>query len=301
MNSAKLSGPTQEIIKREQICQWVQQLGDPATRGNALIELNKRREVIPDLGMILWHSFGTVAALIQEIVNVFPNFNPLTLTMQQSHRLCNVLYLLKSVASHPETKTMFAQAQIPIFIHPFLKLYRGRTFENIRIASLRVLEALVKNDSEEATRYFLSTDAILHVLDIMEKDSRPGKTIALSILQSITSNEDGLMRLCETFERFSRVTTALGNVVRELAKDATRWADESKHVGVLLNHVVQCYLRLSQNGRAREALRRAVPLHLKDGTFSQFINEDLSTKSALTQLLNNLGLCPFVFEIQSID
>lgn len=37
----------------------------------------------------------------------------------------------------------------------------------------------------------------------------------------------------------------------------------------LLKHVVRCYLRLSDNSRAREALRQCLPEPLRDNTFQQ--------------------------------
>lgn len=65
---------------------------------------SKKREVVPDLAPMLWHSFGTIAALLQEIINVYPTINPATLTAHQSNRVCNALALLQCVASHQETR-----------------------------------------------------------------------------------------------------------------------------------------------------------------------------------------------------
>ena len=42
---------------------------------------SKKREVVPDLAPMLWHSFGTVAALLQEIINIYPAINPPHLTV----------------------------------------------------------------------------------------------------------------------------------------------------------------------------------------------------------------------------
>lgn len=47
---------------------------------------SKKREVVPDLAPMLWHSFGTTAALLQEIINIYPAINPATLTAYQSNR-----------------------------------------------------------------------------------------------------------------------------------------------------------------------------------------------------------------------
>jgi hypothetical protein len=74
-------------------------------RENALLELSKKREIFPDLAPVLWHSFGTIAALIQEILSIYPMLSPPTLTPHASNRVCNALALLQCVASHPETKS----------------------------------------------------------------------------------------------------------------------------------------------------------------------------------------------------
>ena len=77
-----------------------------------------------DLAPMLWHSFGTMAALLQvstsnkyflwshkyfytlsqEIINIYPAINPPVLTAHQSNRVCNALALLQCVASHPDTR-----------------------------------------------------------------------------------------------------------------------------------------------------------------------------------------------------
>ena len=56
----------------------------------------------------------------------------------------------------------------------------------------------------------------------------------------------------------------------------------------LLKHVIRCYLRLSDNNRAREALRHCLPDELKNGTFSVCLTDDQSTKNWLQQLLTCL-------------
>lgn len=39
---------------------WVMDLLDPSRREAALMELSKKREQVPDLALIIWHSFGTL-------------------------------------------------------------------------------------------------------------------------------------------------------------------------------------------------------------------------------------------------
>jgi hypothetical protein len=49
----------QEVINF--ITNQINQLSNPETRENALLELSKKRESVPDLAVHLWHSFGTIA------------------------------------------------------------------------------------------------------------------------------------------------------------------------------------------------------------------------------------------------
>lgn len=74
-----------------------------------MMELSKKREVYPDLAPVLWHSVGTMAALLQEIIAIYPMLTPPTLTAQASNRVCNALALLQCVASHTETRGLFLQ------------------------------------------------------------------------------------------------------------------------------------------------------------------------------------------------
>ena len=43
---------------------------------------SKKREYVSDLAPMLWHSFGTIAALLQEIVSIYPAINPPNLTVR---------------------------------------------------------------------------------------------------------------------------------------------------------------------------------------------------------------------------
>lgn len=56
-------------MDREKIYQWINELSSPETRENALLELSKKRESVTDLAPMLWHSCGTIAALLQVPVN----------------------------------------------------------------------------------------------------------------------------------------------------------------------------------------------------------------------------------------
>ena len=86
---------------------YVADLLNESTREAALLELSKKREQVPELALILWHSFGVMTSLTQEIISVYTLLNPSQLTAAASNRVCNALALLQCVASHNETRTLF--------------------------------------------------------------------------------------------------------------------------------------------------------------------------------------------------
>ena len=117
-------------------------------------------------------------------------------------RVCNALALLQCVASHPETRTAFLSAHIPLFLYPFLHTTsKTRPFEYLRLTSLGVIGkffafnffivalvfvkksvagALVKTDEQDVITFLLTTEIIPLCLRIMESGSELSKTVSIS-------------------------------------------------------------------------------------------------------------------------
>ncbi|KAL9100944.1 MAG: hypothetical protein Q9163_003743 [Psora crenata] len=283
MDHAASLGSTEGNFMEEnrRVLGWVAELLNGNLRETALMELSKKREQVPELALIIWHSFGVLTSLLQEIISVYPLLNPSQLTAAASNRVCNALALLQCVASHNETRGLFLNAHIPLFLYPFLNTTsKSRPFEYLRLTSLGVIGALVKNDSTEVINFLLTTEIIPLCLRIMETGSELSKTVAIFIVQKILLDDTGLGYICHTYERFYAVGTVLSNMVTQLVEQQTVR---------LLKHVVRCFLRLSDNARAREALRQCLPEPLRDATFSSVLRDDAATKRCLAQLLINLS------------
>jgi CCR4-NOT transcription complex subunit 9 len=126
-------------------------------------------------------------------------------------------------------------AHIPLFLYPFLNTTsKSRPFEYLRLTSLGVIGALVKNDSSEVINFLLTTEIIPLCLRIMETGSELSKTVAIFIVQKILLDDIGLAYICQTYERFYAVGTVLSNMVNQLVEQQTVR---------LLKHVVRCFLR----------------------------------------------------------
>ena len=59
MTNTKVSDEEKELIIK-----YIDELKYNDKRDNALVELSKRREHFPELAPYIWHSIGTIAALL---------------------------------------------------------------------------------------------------------------------------------------------------------------------------------------------------------------------------------------------
>ncbi|XP_055807586.1 uncharacterized protein LOC129876237 [Solanum dulcamara] len=280
-SSSGAGEPANKDSKMQSAEQLVLDLIYPDLRENALLELSKKRELFPYLGPLLWNSFGTIAALLQEIVSIYPFLSLPDLTRAQSNKVCNALVLLQCVASHPDTRMLLLDAKIPLYLFPFLKTTSKSTpFEYLRLTSLGVFGALVKVDDTEVVSSVISTEIIPECLRTMEIGSELSKTVATFILQKILLDDVGLNYICNSAERFFEVAQFLGNMVIALAEQPS---------SRLLKLIIRCYLRLSDNQRACDVLRSYLPNMLKDTTFSSYFLEDPMMRRWLQQLLHNIS------------
>ncbi|PHT69584.1 Cell differentiation protein RCD1 -like protein [Capsicum annuum] len=260
--------------------QLVLDLRYPVRRERALLELSKKRELFHDLAPLLCNSFGTSTVFLQEIISIYPFLSPPNLTPAQSNRVCNVLALLQCVASHPDTRMSLLNASIPSYLYAFLvTTSKSRPFEYLRLASLGVIGALVKAGDTEVIRALLSPEIIPSCLRSMDIGCELSKTVATFILQKILLDDAGLDYICTRAVKFFDVAQALGNMVGELVE---------QHSSRLMKYIIRCYLRLSDNPRACDALGSCLPDMLRDTTFSSCLREDPVTRMWLQELLQKV-------------
>ena len=255
----------------KQIIKWVDQIKDESTREKALEELSHKRESLSDLALYIWYSTGTVATLLQEIINTYQLLAPPKLTIAKSNKACSVLALFQCVAAHPETRHPFLQAQIPIFLYPFLNtLNKSKPYEYIRLTALGVIGALVKVDNPEVITYLLNTEIIPLCLRIMERGSELSKTVACFIVQRILLDDSGLKYICEKQERLSAINTVLGFMIKN--KPSSR----------LVKHIIRSYYRLAENPEGKNLLKNNLPPEMKEMDFINSLDE--SSKKWLLNL-----------------
>lgn len=170
---------------------------------------------------------------------------------------------------------------MPLYLYPFLNtVSRQRPFEYLRLTSLGVIGALVKVDDPEIVNFLLQTEIIPLCLRIMETGTELSRTVATFIVQKILLDDAGLVHICSTAERFYAVSSVLANMVTKMSD-----APSAR----LLKHIVRCYLRLSENVKARDALKQCLPDVLKDPNFASNVVQEESVQRWLALLLKNLN------------
>lgn len=196
-------------------------------------------DLFRDLAPLLWNSIGTIAIFLQEIITIYPALSPENLTPSQSTRICNTLALLQCVASHPDTKLSFMKANIPIYLYPFLNTSsKLAPFEDLRLASLGVIAAMVKVKTKEAIGFLLATEVMPLCLRNMEIGKELSKTVATFIVEKILSDDDGLAYICATPDRFFAVGRALDRMLASV---------DNQPSPRLLKLMIPCYTSLTKN------------------------------------------------------
>ena len=268
-----IMGLDQQVTEENRkVLEWIAQVLNASTREAALLELSKKREQVPDLALILWHSFGEIeheqsldgweVLMDNRCYDLSASRDYLGLSAVESFTThssgfesslqCPCVaavccftsrdpwtvsrrYATLSFILTPQLKLIKDTAHIPLFLYPFLNTTsKSRPFEYLRLTSLGVIGALVKNDSTDVINFLLTTEIIPLCLRIMETGSELSKTVAIFIVQKILLDDMGLQYICQTYERFYAVGTVLSNMVTQLVDQQTVR---------LLKHVVRCFLR----------------------------------------------------------
>ncbi|KAJ8607304.1 hypothetical protein MRB53_040402 [Persea americana] len=241
----------------KRVLEWVGQLMLPDQREMALLELSKKREQFPELALILWHSLASWPRCCRKS---YPSIR------------CSIPVNSRQSASNPH---------IPLFLYPFLNTTsKSRPFEYLRLTSLGVHrrpgeERLIRRDQFPP-----------HHRDHSPLPAHNGDgQRALKDCRNLHRAEDPPRRhgarvhLPDVRALFYAVGSVLSSMVMHLVDTQN---------GPLAQARRALLLRLSDNVRAREALRQCLPEPLRDATFSSVLRDDAATKRCLAQLLINL-------------
>ncbi len=266
-----------EILNKEEelIIKYTNEIKNEETRTQAIENLYKLREKNINIAIYLWYSRGTMAALLQEIINTYQYLNSSKLTTEKSNNAKYIISLFQIIALNSKTRKEFLDSQLLVFLYPFLTCTnKTKPYEVIKVTSLSVIAALVKIDDSEVINFLIKTEIIPVILRIMEKSKEIMREAACFIIQRIIEDINGLKYMCEIRERLIVIIYILNAIL------------ENKFSFRLIKNVLKIYLGLIENKEAKKLLRQRFPEKLKDKNFIR--NLDDSSRGKVDILLKSL-------------
>ena len=259
----------------ELLIKYTNEIKNEETRSQAIENLYKYREENKNIAIYLWYSRGTMAALLQEITNIYQYITTSKLTTENSNKAKYIISLFQIIALNPKTRKDFLESQILVFLYPFLSCTnKTKSYEIIRVTSLSVIAALVKIDDSDVINFLIKTEIIPVILRIMEKGTEIIRAVACFIIQRIIEDINGLKYMCDLRERLFAIIYVLNVML------------QNKLSSRLIKNVLKIYLGLIENKEAKILIRQQLPKKLKDKKFIQSLDD--SSKAKVDILLKSL-------------
>ena len=192
--------------------------------------IHNKQTKTPKQHLLLWNTSGALAALVQEILLVYPLLSPPRLRNNHGQSLWNAMVLLQELASKDETQTLLVKSSVPYLLYPFLNTTsRGRQYEFLRALSLGVIGALVKTSNPQIIRALLSTELLLPCLRVITTGTETSKIISTFIVERFLEDEHGLETICQSDEFARGVLEALVAVLQPLPSVKPRLVKHALH------------------------------------------------------------------------
>ena len=256
--------------EEELIIQYVNEIKNENTRYQAIENLYQYRDINKNIPIYLWYTRGTMAAILQEIINIYPYLSSSKLTNEKFNMAKNMISLFQTLALHPKTRKELIDSQLLSFLFPFLESTNNRkSYEKIIATVLGVIAALVKIDDPEIINFLIKAGVIPIILKIGKKGTELIKTITCFILQRIIVDINGLNYICEINQRLLAIIYVLESIL------------PIKNNQKLLKKVLKIYLGLIKNKRAKEVLKRILPEKLKDKNFLRNLDDSSKIKAEI--------------------
>ena len=261
-------------ITEQLIIKYINEIKSEDTRENAINNLYKYREKNENIPIYLWYSQGTMATLLQEILNLYQYLSPSKLNKEISDKASHILSLIQTIALNSKTRKEFLESQLLVFLYPFLNITNNsKIYDVIRLSVLAVIGALVQRDDSGVIIFLYNTGIIPILLKIIERGTDLSRTLAFFILYRIVYDSKGFSYICEMKERLHAVTYILGMVMNY--KISQR----------LKNYILKIFLLLIENKDAKDMIKQESLDKIKDKNF--FINLDDSAKVKVKKILKS--------------
>ncbi|KAL0248657.1 hypothetical protein GEMRC1_003891 [Eukaryota sp. GEM-RC1] len=286
------SGPESDIEVPNDILLLLSDLLHEDRRGHALEMLSRKRESFSSFAEALWSSVGVVTVLLHEIISTYHLLVPPTLNSAQSTRVNHALGLLQVIASHSHTKMLLLEANIHLYLFPFLATQtQTKPFEYLRLSSLAVIGALLKQDLTVVVPTLLKTEVVPLCLRIMDTCQITARTVATFTIHRIISDDVGLKYITSSNDRFASLHKVLRQNAKILiTKRDVRGSKYDESEFQLMRLLLRCWSKLAENVEVCSFLRdNQLPPELVSGEVVTLFRNDRSVSKYQQILVELLG------------
>ncbi|KAL0212544.1 hypothetical protein RCL1_006170 [Eukaryota sp. TZLM3-RCL] len=295
---SEISAPDTEAEVSIDALSHLGDLLDETKREQALEALSRKRDTVSSLAVTLWNSVGVMTVLLQEILSTYHLLLPPVLSSAQSTRVNHALSLLQVVAAHPKTKMLLLEANIHLYLFPFLATHtQSKPFEYLRLSSLAVIGALLKSDLPIVVPLLLKTEIVPLCLRIMDSCQITARTVATFTIHRIISEDAGLAYVTTSADRFATLHKILRQNAKILLAKRDPVPQEQERVRKddsdyqLMRLLLRCWTKLAENAEAATFLRNGqLPFEIVSGSVVAAFAGDRSVAKYQKLLLELTGL-----------
>ncbi|KAK4754963.1 hypothetical protein SAY87_008720 [Trapa incisa] len=220
-------------------------------------------------GLLLYHSFGTMTILIQELILVYRMMIHGHLTERAAMRLINVIILWQCIAANSKTRQEIVKCRMVNLLEPLVMFQSPfKVYDNVRAVVLSVFGIICQGREPNIIQWAIESN----ILDIccfsMETGNELNIVIGLNILESILREKLGMSWFLSSTCNIMRgkLLKMWENLVKVLAMHRCYWPR-------LLFHIIRCYILMCSDSRGHDIVRESLPHPLVDGTFCEILEE----------------------------
>ncbi|XP_048141844.1 uncharacterized protein LOC115733517 isoform X1 [Rhodamnia argentea] len=257
--------------KPRAIPQVILKLQDHNFRESALQLLSsflfEKREEDPEnyyrAGLLLFHSCGTMAILIQEVLLIYRMMADGSLNERACMRLINVIILFQCIAANRETRQKLMSSCIVNFLVPLVPFISSlEVYDNVRAVALSVFGILCQARESSAVQWAIENEVVEVCLISMDTGNELTRVIGLHIVESILRVDFGISYIFSPaadhlLNKLMRTLDNLVNLIAVVHNFSPR----------ILFHTIRCYARLCHDERGHNLVKQSLPESIIKGTF----------------------------------
>ncbi|ELA42009.1 uncharacterized protein VICG_01026 [Vittaforma corneae ATCC 50505] len=222
---------------------------------------------------LFWKADELVFVLFQNFIDSFYTLNTELFDEGEMHKIKLCIDILTNIAQKIKIEEFFLKLQLDYYIYPFLM---SSGDESIKISTLKLFSALLKDERHEGMRI---SELLPLILKIVDSGSEECQILALETLGLVLIG-NGLDYAVQTIDRFRAIDVVLNPLVKRSVL--------SKNL-IFLKQLLKIYTRLCDHNNVRMKVREKPPEGLDSKEMMSLCERDEELLSIWTKFMHTLN------------